>query len=102
MNSGYNPYMTYYAATKNKGKKYAQSAHAKRRAAERYNVVVSSDDLKTVVQRIQSGRCTLLQKQSNRVSLFDVDIHGTVYRVVYDKKRHSIVTFLPKGDMYGD
>lgn len=90
--------MSYYQAIKKhaKSKKAAQAIHAKKRAAERYNVVLSTSDLDLMVKYIQSGRCNLLQKQTNRVSLFEVDAHGKTYRVAYDRNRHSIITFLPK------
>ena len=96
-------------------KSRAQRHHAKARGAERYGLVLTNDDLKGIVQDIQRGKATLVEKQSRRVTIFDVtvwrpamepygalcrEIEGVqvpvVARVVYDKERGQIASFLPR------
>jgi hypothetical protein len=37
-----------------------------------------------------------VERQSLRVTVFDVEMRAQCCRVAYDKQRHTIVTFLPK------
>jgi hypothetical protein len=52
-------------------------------------------DLRSFVQQIQAGEATFLGRQSNRTSVWLVTFRGNACRVVYDKQRKTIVTFLP-------
>lgn len=72
-----------------------QKRHTKMRAAQRYDVWLSSDDVKSLVAQIQNGKAEFVDRQSNRVTLWIVEHQGTKIRVVYDKQRKSIVTCLP-------
>jgi len=77
-------------------KKKAQQRHARKRFAERYGVVFDPRLERDFIQIIQSGDARFVEKQSNRVSLFDITMGEEVFRVVYDKERKTIVTVLPK------
>lgn len=77
-------------------KSVCQRIHAKRRAEERYALELNRDDLRNIVQRIQQNQATHVEKQSHRVSVFDLTYNNIDVRVVYDKNRKTIVTFLPK------
>lgn len=57
---------------------------------------------------IHNGTAKFVEKQSNRVTVFDVEIRGIEARVVYDKERKSIITAVTpdslndyKDDLYG-
>lgn len=86
-----------------RSKASAQYLHAKKRAAERYGLELTKEHYQTLCLAIQRGEGTFLGRQSNRVSVWQI----TVYRastndfpkvnVVYDRQRHTIVTFLPPG-----
>lgn len=68
--------------------------HAIRQGSARYGLsLVEIAEVKTV---IAEGRSTLVEKQSNRVSVHDVKIGNRVVRAVYDRRRHEVVTFLPR------
>ncbi len=69
--------------------------HAKLRLHQRYGIVTNRFGLAELVKEIQAGRATFVQRQSNRVTVFDVPFRGQTVRCVYDKMRHSIVTALP-------
>lgn len=80
-------------------KKKAQRKHAKRRLKERYNIKLSKKLRKSIISDIQKGRAYFLYKQSNRISIFSVQIKKHTVKVVYDCKRQEIVTFLyPQGE----
>ena len=79
-----------------RSKKHAQRHHAKQRALQRYGWQFNRHDLNLLAKRIQRGDARFVEKQSNRVTVWDIDINGETARVVYDKLRGQIVTFLPK------
>lgn len=76
-----------------KGKTKALKRHTQQRAHERFGVNVNCKELG---EMIRSGRATFVRKQSNRVSLWDVDYRGEPLRVVYDKQRHLPITILTR------
>lgn len=93
-----------------RSKASAQYLHAKKRAQERYGLELTKESYLALCRDIQEGRGTCLGKQSNRLSVWKLQIvvHPEVARgpkmtivtsanVVYDKQRHTIVTFLPPG-----
>lgn len=70
--------------------------HARERGRERYGVEMGADLERFIIGRITSGRSTPVERQSLRVSVHDVTLDdGQHVRVVYDKERRQIVTFLP-------
>lgn len=79
-----------------KKKKKSQYQHAQKRASERYGLTVGHKTYEELCRKIQKHDCVFLEKQSNRVTMFAVCIEGEWMPVIYDKDRHSIVTFLPK------
>jgi len=74
----------------------AQKIHAKRRCAQRYGFTLSDGIHDALVKQIHSGTATRVRKQSNRVTIFDVQHDGRTLRVVYDRNTQQIVTFLPR------
>jgi hypothetical protein len=84
-------------------KRESQLHHAQNRGWERYGLPLDAAGLDKVVRQIQSGQATFVGRESLRVSIFDVAMEGgTVCRVVYDRHRKSVVTFLPVADKAGD
>ncbi len=77
-------------------KAIAERRHASRRARERYDLRYNRHDRHDIVQQIQTGRAKFVERQSGRVSVFDITHQGVSARVVYDKHRKEIVTFLPE------
>lgn len=80
----------------NMTKKEAQRLHSIGRGAERYGMKLSGTDLGKICGLIQTSQSTLVEKQSNRISVHLVTYNGEQIPVVYDKKRKSIATVLPK------
>lgn len=77
-------------------KAQTQRRHAIRRAHERHGLQLTRQDLNDIVRQIQSDKATFVERQSLRVSLFDVVVHERSVRVVYDRQRKTIVSFLPE------
>lgn len=75
----------------------SQRKHAKRRALSRYGLALSRHHLDAIVLQIQSGKAKFVERQSNRVTLWEVSYEGHILPVVYDKIRKTCVTFLPTG-----
>lgn len=81
-------------------KRTSQLAHAKRRYAERTGQKATRADLHALATNIRSGHSTVIERQSNRISVHrvqHVDVRGqhTTLDVVYDRKRNVVVTILP-------
>lgn len=70
--------------------------HANRRAYERFGLEPAQVD--SLVQMIRAGDSTFVERQSNRVVVHDVNLEGTMIRVVYDTSRKAVITVLhPEG-----
>jgi hypothetical protein len=86
---------------KNNKKKRAQRNHAQQRCLERKGVEFTSKMERDMLSIIQTHRSTdreFVMKQSCRISVFDVFYDDAIFRVVYDKMRKQIVTFLPENE----
>ena len=77
-----------------RSKKRDQQRHTQQRAMARTGLNISARQQEAIVQMIQRGEGTLIRKQSNRVSVFDVDYEETTLRIVYDRHRKSIATIM--------
>ncbi len=92
-------------------KKQGQQIHTKRRAKERYGIDLNKDDRREIVKRIQANfnpnresttSACFLTAHSNRVTEWEVPYEGVELRVLYDKKRKSLITCLPPLDKKDD
>ncbi len=82
------------------GKAFAQRRHAERRFLQRTGVILTDQLHDQLIAKIRRGGpgITLVEKQSNRVSIWDV-IHEikneeVTLRIVYDRMRRNIATIL--------
>ena len=69
-----------------------QHRHAQIRFLERHGLEVSGRELQMLVAQIQSGEARFVERQSLRASVWDVELEGKARRVIYDRKRKTIVT----------
>lgn len=74
------------------------TSHAKSRAAERYGVELSKDDLAAIVGKIRRNEAISRRKLTATRSEAIVEHKGVKYRVIYSKKIKAIVTCLPHID----
>jgi hypothetical protein len=82
-------------------KKRSQRVHAARRARERFGFTLSGNDQERICQMIRAGEGKFVRKDSNRLSVYDVQFKGFVMRAVYDKHRKSLATVMTP-DMSND
>jgi hypothetical protein len=80
-------------------KQKAERVHAKRRAKSRYNLDFTKEVRRAFNTIIHNNKAKFLWRQSRRVSVFEVPYENKTYKVVYDKLRGEIVTFLPSEDI---
>ena len=75
----------------------SQTIHARKRFKERYYLSVSKQDMEKMVSQIRNhDKAVLIEKQTNRVSVWDLLwVDNQKIRVVYDRKRMNIVTAFP-------
>lgn len=76
-------------------KRGAQKQHAKRRARERYGLLINKIDIENMINDIQSNKGEFVFRSSNRATIWKLVCKGKEVLVVYDKLRSQIVTFLP-------
>lgn len=72
----------------------AQFIHAKRRAKERYKLILSKKEYDDLVNLVQENKSESLYKESNRISIKKILYEDQELYFAYDNKRHTIVTFL--------
>jgi len=76
--------------------------HSSVRAAQRYELYLDDERRARILRMIEAGavtdECRAIEKQSWARTLFRVIIDDKVCGVVYDKRRHEIVTFIPADD----
>jgi hypothetical protein len=78
-------------------KKQSLRVHAKKRAKERYGLDLNRTQLQEIIGKCRNGSAKLLRHHSLRVREFLVAWQGLELRVLYDKLRKEIITFLPGG-----
>jgi hypothetical protein len=69
--------------------------HAKRRAMERYGIVLNQEVHRAIVEQIQRGDWLDFKRLTNSRTRFEIGFQGKQMRVIYDKNQHNLVTMLP-------
>jgi len=79
-------------------KSTAQRIHAKNKFMSRVGIKLTPELRRELASKITTKKAELIRKQSNRISIYDVDheIEGKkrTFRLVFDKMRRNIVTIL--------
>lgn len=83
-------------------KALCQRIHAKNRASCRYGIKLNRFDRKSIVQKIRNGDCQLVEKQSNRVFIYNLTYNEIPIQIVFDSQRGEIVSFLPPSNLLRD
>jgi hypothetical protein len=81
-------------------KKLSQRVHAKRRAAERFGLTLTTVQLKAMERQIREGTALVVSRTSNSRSTWIVLHEAMQLRVVYHRGR-GIVTILPQDEKEG-
>ena len=80
---------------KKKTKKDSQRGHARRRLAERFGIRITNAELDALANNIRQGIGECLGRQSNRVTIWKIELEGRLMKCAYDKRTKEIVTFMP-------
>lgn len=75
-------------------KKAAQAIHFRRRAIQRLGLVMNKSERHAIVQQIIDKKVKLVEKQSNRIFVYEIENIWGNFFVVYDNKRKNLVTVL--------
>jgi hypothetical protein len=70
--------------------------HAKKRAFQRYGLILEDGDLQKIENKIRKGNAELQYKQSNAISVWKVDYRGREIVAVYNKKQKALSTLLTR------
>ena len=81
---------------RNGSKSKNQRIHATKRCFQRYGIILSKKAYDDLVEQIKSGKAELIEIQTNRVSVYKTSCKGEEVYVVYDAKRETIASFLPR------
>ena len=68
--------------------------HAIKRARERYGLHLGVDTLYKIGEYIRNREGRRVERRSNTISVWDVEVQGEIVRVVYSKTWRFPVTFL--------
>lgn len=75
--------------------------HCKRRALERFNLSLNHKDMAEMAKLIQTQKAEFIRKRSNRITLWRMNYRGNEMTVVYDNKRHAVVSmFQQRKELY--
>jgi hypothetical protein len=97
--------MSYYQSAKTHagiGKRNAEIFHSIKRARQRYGLELSVADIESIAKIIRTRASERVKALSNTRVVHRLTYKKKVVLVVYDKKRHTLVTFLPKESMVND
>ena len=72
-----------------------QRLHAKRRALQRYGIVLDNAKQDQIVRLIKEGKAKFLRRDSIRVAVFAIEFENTLLKVVYDAQRKTLASILP-------
>ena len=76
-------------------KRSSERKHAKKRARQRYKLLINKAILEELINNIQNNKGEFIYRSSNRATIWKLVCKGKDVLVVYDKLRAQIVTFLP-------
>jgi hypothetical protein len=80
-------------------KKAAERRHARRRAEERYGINAGPATRQEIARKIRGSKAKLIRRTSLNVAVYEVQLDdGPLVKVVWDRKRAEVVTFLPPDD----
>ena len=62
-----------------------QREHAKRRALQRYSLILNRQDLDDIVSKIKSRDAEFVERQSNRVTIWRLSFVSTIFSNSFSK-----------------
>lgn len=74
-----------------KSKTKTEKAHFSKRCIQRCGVILNNAE---IVRQIQANKLKFIERQSNRITVWEYIFNDVAYKVVYDKDRKTVVTIL--------
>ncbi len=68
--------------------------HLRKRMQQRLGLRLHKHRHQEMISQIQNGVAKFIKRQSNRITLWILEVEGNQVKVVYDSKRKQIVTVL--------
>lgn len=68
--------------------------HLRKRLSQRFEKRLTKELHKNIVFQIQKGIAEFIERQSNRITIWVVDVEGEKIKAVYDSNRKQVVTVL--------
>ena len=76
--------------------KNRRNRHAKKRAEQRYNVLLNRQDRRVIATKIRDNNSIFIGRTTNTKSIHLVKYKDEEYIAVYSSSTNCLVTFLPK------
>jgi hypothetical protein len=76
-------------------KKKNTRQHSQTRALQRYDIWVESRTRQKIKGMVMSNQSKFIRRVSNTCTIHEVEVDGQTMRLVWNKERSDIVTFLP-------
>ena len=83
-----------------KNKRKQMASHVRRKFWERFGIKFTRETERGIKKAISTNKARFIERQSNRISVFEVEIEGTAAKVIYDKVRHCVVTAWPLNSVF--
>ena len=79
-------------------KAFCQREHFCGRLWQRYGIRIDRRTYEYLCVLVRAGEARFVERQSNRVTVYDLTVLGKTVRVVYDSVRHCLVTVFPPSE----
>ena len=87
-------YENYNSLPEKINKKDAEIIHTKKRALERFDIVLNNEDIKNIRYKIRNNKSNTLGQLSNRVSIHLLNYKNKEMLFLYDQDRNAPITVL--------
>lgn len=88
-------------ATKAQKRRRARLRHVRKRALNRWGILLHQDAQAAIARKIEEGDAQFVRETDNAKRVYLVDYEGQRLPVVYDRQRKQLVTVLPPADQLG-
>ena len=61
---------------------------------ERFGIALKKHQIQEIVKAIQGNKAKFIERQSNRVTVWQIVLDSQIVNIVYDKDRKMVVTAL--------
>lgn len=83
-------------------KESAQKHHFKKRMMGRFGIEITDKEIIDIVNLIQTGQTSIVEKQSLRVTIHQIIYKGEKVNIPYDKQRKVPITALFDEELWND